>query len=94
MEGKVLHTTGGSNREDVRKDACWSILGQRMSRSPGRHWGMGKKHFTRTGNRTGRGVEAWNSILHPKGYRHKDTAGRGCKRAVGLEESMWTGAMS
>lgn len=90
----MLHTTGGSDPEDVRKDACWGVLAQRMLWSPGRHWSMGAKPFTRTANRTGRGAEAWNSILHPKGYRHKNTAGRGCKRAVGLEESVWTGATS
>ena len=79
----MLHRALDSNPEDVRKDGCWSILAQRMLWSPGRHWGMDKKHFTRTGNSTGRDAEAWNSILHPKDYRHKDMAGRGCKRAVG-----------
>lgn len=79
----MLHRAEDSNPGDVGKDRCWSILAQRLSWSPGRHWGMDKKHFTRTGNSTGRDAEAWNSILHPKDYRHKALAGRGCKRAVG-----------
>lgn len=48
--------------------------------------GHGQEALYKDRNSTGRDAEAWNSILHPKDYRHKAMAEGDIKELWGLEE--------
>lgn len=80
----MLHRAEDSNPGDVREGRMLGILAQKAVVVPRQALGHGQEALYK-GQETAqsRGIEAWNSILHPKDYRHKAMAGRGYKRAVG-----------
>lgn len=73
----MLHRAEDSNPRDVGKGRMLEYLCPKVVAVPRQALGHGQEALTRTGNSTGRDAEAWNSILHPKDYRHKAMAGRG-----------------